>query len=557
MKKIVLFILSFFPVLGFSQKIINVNFADSTGIVKDLLGGNRYFNNTAVLLHNEGIDIIRSHDIHHALDYSDYSHFWNSDGAGNYTVNENFDPYNPDDYYWLKADSAMEVIVNNGFDVFFRIGVSFPNPNITPLPPYDPPVNSAGQPHNFTRFASLTKQIYRHYNEGWDNGHNYGIEYWELWNEPGGLFWHGSPQQFKEMYKAVADSMKSYAPDIKLGAPGAVPATTIGLNPDYREDFIAYCAQNNLPLDFYSWHIYGYKNPYGIKEFADTIRSLLDINGYTQAESIISEINNTLNGSLDTFAVSPYGAAYYLSTILTAQKTSVDKLYWYPSVIGIMTPNSGDTAVTRTYFAMTLFNELQKQSPVEVYNDGDETVEGHWDSYQRNFMVLSSKSHDNKIFSVLISNFSSDISDLEINMTGLPWTESDSVLITKKIIDQNYVCKTESHVVNGNSTMILSDNNRNPSYILFYTLKNVTYTGETDVIEGKLVINSPVKEYLYLKGTFDKVKKAEIYSVSGTKVYEGFFNNKIQVSALPAGIYVVVLKDKNNKRIYYSKFIKI
>lgn len=117
------------------------------------------------------------------------------------------------------------------------------------------------------------------------------------------------------MYHAVCDTLKTYAPDIKLGAPGAVPSTTIGVNHEYREDFIYYCAQNNLPIDFYSWHIYGAKNPYGIKSLADTIRNILDEKGFTETESIISEINSQLDSSLDTMGTSPYGAAYYLSQL--------------------------------------------------------------------------------------------------------------------------------------------------------------------------------------------------------------------------------------------------
>jgi hypothetical protein len=449
------------------------------------------------------------------------------------------------------------MVKNNHFDIFFRIGVSFPNPNIFPLPPYDPPVNSTGEPFVFSRFASLSKQTLRHYNEGWDNGRYYNIEYWELWNEPGGLFWHGTPLQFYKMYQAVADTLKNYAPEIKLGAPGAVPSTTIGVNTSYREGFINYCSQNNLPLDFYSWHIYNYKNPYGLKEFADTIRSILDDNGYLHAESFITEINSALNSSLDTLAKSPFGAAYYLSTILTAQIAPIDKLMWYPSCAGIINVATGDTMSTRTYFAMTCFHILQDETPVEVGNDGNEVVEGHWDSYQRNFMVLTSKSADNLKFSVLISNFSSDISDVVLNLNNLPWSNSDSVMITKKIIDKDNVFKIEQQTVNGSPVITLTDNNRPAPNIIFYQLEKATYTANTEISADKLIVNSPVKDFLRIKNIPAKANFVEIYSFAGKTILSKPVSNKIDVSNLPRGIYILTLKGKSGETISIIKFLKI
>ena len=536
-----------------AQKVITVDFENIKGTVKDLQAGNLYFEPTAGMLHNEGISAIRTHDMHHALDYEDYSTFWNFDG-NTYTINENFDPYNPDDYTWQKADSVLDLIKNYGFDIFFRIGVSYPNPNIYPLPPYDPPSNSENEPFNFSRFASLVKHIVKHYNEGWDNGRFYDIKYWELWNEPGGLFWNGSPMQFYQMYKAVADTVKNYAPEIYLGALGAVPATTIGIKPAYRENFIKFCSQNDLPLDFYSWHIYGYKNPYGIKEFADTIRRILDENGYQDAKSIISEINSTLDSSLDTLATSPYGAAYYLSTLLTAQEAPIDKLYWYPSCVGIKNGQTGDTMSSRTYYAFTCFNKLQKSTPVEVYNDGNIVVEGNWDSYEENFMVLSSKSTDSQKFSVLISNLSGDVSAIELHLQNLPWSPSDSVLITKHIIDSNFVYKTVFQYVSGNSSLTLVDNHCPRPGVLYYQLEKSTTTALIENKPAVFEVSSPVKGKIHYKNIPGNTCCMELYSLSGKLILR---NKRIVSLNIPGGLYFLVLKDGSGNVITTRKIIKL
>ena len=67
---------------------------------------------------------------------------------------------------------------------------------------------------------------------------------------------------------------------------------------------------------------------------------------------------------------------------------------------------TGNTILSRVYFGMTCFHNLQETTPVEVYNDGDIVVDGNWDQHETNFMVLTSKSENNQKFSILISNLS-------------------------------------------------------------------------------------------------------------------------------------------------------
>ncbi len=551
------FFLSLFLFLsesGYPQKVITVDFDAVKGPVKDLQGGNLLFEHTEKLLHKEGINMIRTHDMHHLLDYQDYSSFWNYEGNGKYTINPDFDPLSPSGYDWHKADSVLDFIVNRQFKLFYRIGVSYPNPRIPPLSPYDPPVNDTAEPLNFSRFASLTKHIVMHFNQGWDNGKYYGIRYWELWNEPGGLFWHGSAAQFRAMYKAVADTLKKAFPDIYLGSPGAVPSTSIGVNPQYRENFIAYCAKNNLPLDFYSWHLYGCKNPYGIKAIADTIRTLLDTNGYKKAENIISEINSNLDNTLDTLAVSPYGAAYYLSTLLTAQEAPVDKLFWYPSCVGVQNKRTGDTMVSRTYYALTFFHQLQQSTPVEVQNNGNEVVEGNWDTLERNFMVLTSKSEDGQKLSVLISNLYSDISAVEIYLENLPWSPVDSILVTQQIISKDFMHKTVTRYVKGSSELTLVENRCPDPGVLFYQLEKTSVTAIPRNVAGLFTVSLPVYRKVFYKNLPGQTRWMEVYSLSGKLLLR---KNRINALDLPHGTYLLVLRDRHNKMILSRKIVKV
>ena len=538
--------------ITYGQKNITVDFSTTIDTVKDLLGGNLLFDNTVSLLHNEGIKIIRSHDFHNKLDYSDYSTFWNMDSSGTYSLNMAFDPNNTADYLWNKADSVISFIKNNNFDIFFRIGVSYPNTN--PLPPYKPPCNSSSDTLNFSRFASLCTHVVKHYNDSWDNGFNTNTKYWEIWNEPGGLFWHGTVRQYYKMYQAVSDSVKNYAPNCKIGAPGAVPSTSIGVDSAYRENFISFCSQNNLPLDFYSWHLYGYKNPYGIKKIADTIRTILDNNGYTNAENIISEINSKLDSTLDTLAISPYGAAYYLSTILTAQKSCIDKLFWYPSCVGIRDMATGDIIYSRVYYGMTCFHDLQKYTPIEVANNGDIVVDGNWNNYETNFMVLSSKSEDNKRFSVLISNLSSNVDSVRLNLHGLPFTTSDTVKITKKIISDNYIFNTEETIVTGDSVLTINNINCPNPGVLFYQFEKGTISSTSEMEPNNMIsiYPNPASTFVQIESKKLKGKNIQILDVNAKTVKTIIASDEkqtININKLQKGIYFIKIGDTVQKFI--------
>lgn len=114
----------------------------------------------------------------------------------------------------------------------------------------------------------------------------YGLEevlywYFEVWNEPNlGGFWSGSKSEYFHLYKISVEAIKSVHKDLKVGGPA-----TSNFVPDDRfdsevedvskhkthsiedidqldwrgvwiEDFLDYCSDNGLPIDFISTHPY-------------------------------------------------------------------------------------------------------------------------------------------------------------------------------------------------------------------------------------------------------------------------------------------------------------
>ncbi len=173
MKKIyvLLLVIVLTSVSAIGQKNITIDFSVDIDTVKNILGGNRLWLNTVGLIQDEGIEQIRIHDYHDAGDYCFYSNFWNRDNNGDFTtINTNFDPNNPDDYDWTATDDIVDQIISNNFQVFFRMGVSYPNPSIPPMAPYGAPSNSQDDPLNFSRFPSLSEHTVMQNNQQWENG---------------------------------------------------------------------------------------------------------------------------------------------------------------------------------------------------------------------------------------------------------------------------------------------------------------------------------------------------------------------------------------------------
>lgn len=78
--------------------------------------------------------------------------------------------------------------------------------------------------------------------------------YFEVWNEPDlGFFWSGTQAQYFELYKASVEAVKGVDPALKVGGPATSKVQWIPA-------FLDYCAQNKLPVDFVSTHLYAGDN---------------------------------------------------------------------------------------------------------------------------------------------------------------------------------------------------------------------------------------------------------------------------------------------------------
>src|SRR5215469_5561356 len=106
-------------------------------------------------------------------------------------------------------------------------------------------------PRDYERWGDLVEAFTRHLVE------RYGIDevatwYFEVWNEPNIDFWVGDPKQptYFELYDHAALAIKKVSPRLRVGGPATAQAA-------WADAFINHCAENHVPVDFVSTHVYG------------------------------------------------------------------------------------------------------------------------------------------------------------------------------------------------------------------------------------------------------------------------------------------------------------
>ena len=74
--------------------------------------------------------------------------------------------------------------------------------------------------------------------------------YFEVWNEPDlGIFFAGSQKDYFELYRVTAQAVKEVDEKLKVGGPSTSACKWI-------DEFMHFCKENNVPLDFVSTHHY-------------------------------------------------------------------------------------------------------------------------------------------------------------------------------------------------------------------------------------------------------------------------------------------------------------
>lgn len=164
-------------------------------------------------------------------------------------------------YNWQYVDLLYDYMLSIGIRPFVEIGfmpdllasgrktIFWWKGNITP-------------PSSYEKWEDLIYELVLHFTQ------RYGLEevknwYFEVWNEPNlDGFWSGGREEYFRLYEVTAKAIKKVCADYRVGGPA-----TAGIG--WITDFIDFCHDKSVPVDFISTHSYGISvqlDEYGVEQ---------------------------------------------------------------------------------------------------------------------------------------------------------------------------------------------------------------------------------------------------------------------------------------------------
>ncbi len=290
------------------------------------------------------------------------------------------DEYDENSYDFAFTDLMITALIENGVQPFFRLGVTIENDaKIKAYRIYPPKDNK--------KWAVICEHIIRHYTEGWANGFNYDIKYWEIWNEPDNYeeieenqMWRGTKEQYYELYAVASKHLKECFPHLKIGGyascgfydlkktyiESAKSSPRFEYFIEFFEGFLEYIKERNCPLDFFSWHSYD-----GIENnivYANYARKRLDEYGFLDTETTCNEW--LISPSREMRGTYKH-ASLIAGMMLAWQNTALDSAMIYDARLGPSVYGPLFNCITNepypAYYSFVVFNKLYiLQNQVEV-----------------------------------------------------------------------------------------------------------------------------------------------------------------------------------------------
>ena len=365
------------------------------------------------------------------------------------------DENDPASYDFSFTDFVIANLMRAGCEPYFRLGVTIENAHHM-IKAY-----RIFPPKDFKKWARVCEHIVRHYNEGWANGFNFNITYWEIWNEPDDCYkpetsamWHGTPEEYFELYSITSKHLKEcFGDKIKVGGYGHCGLyewrKDTDLNGygeityiydfvmDFMHGFFKYQKETGAPIDFFSWHVYDNCHPSTkedfteIKNHADYIRRILDHYGYKNTEHHLNEWNLFTDMRHRDACQS---AAKTLGFMLMMQDTTTDIMCYYDAEVGASSYggifNPDNCYPYRNYYTFMMFNTLYK-----LKNQVSSTLEG-------NPHVFALAARDGKKAAIVLSNTCSVPVTVELDIKNFEWEDVEIL----RIDEENRYTLTGEHI---------------------------------------------------------------------------------------------------------------
>lgn len=296
-------------------------------------------------------------------------------------------------------------------------------------------------PKDYNKWSDLIKAVTTHFLE------RYGEEEvltwpFEVWNEPNLVnFWEGADkEEYFKLYQVTAEAVKSVNPKLQVGGPAIC-----GGSDEWITDFLNFCYENKVPVDFVSRHAYTSRQPhkktseYYYQELAEPqkmldefryVRGLIDQSPFPDLPFHITEYNTSyspINPIHDT-AVN----AAYLAKILSQGGDYVDSFsYWTFS--DVFEELDVPKAQFHGGFGLIGLNEIKKPTYhlFEFFNHlGEEIL------YRDDHQIVTKKANGG--YALIAWNLSMEENDKERIVDIHLSVESNTYFISSKSVSEKY-----------------------------------------------------------------------------------------------------------------------
>lgn len=259
------------------------------------------------LWHDAGVTVVRSFDWVSRLDTRDNPTSLFPDWSA--------DVDDPASYNFAATDQWVQSVHDIGAEVMFTVASSIPR---NKLPAEDVEL-----------YGRVVEHIVRHYSQGWADGPAKPIRIYEFGDQPdfGPLHFAGRPEEFYAMYRAFCEAVHRVDPTLTVGG----PATAFPLEADapYREGFLTFVRENELPLDFFSflWFTDGSRDPLDYRHVSGQLRAVLDSHGFADTDLTLCYWNYLAVPSSSAPAAEK--GAFQAATAVYLQDTVIDHAFFF------------------------------------------------------------------------------------------------------------------------------------------------------------------------------------------------------------------------------------
>ena len=433
---------------------INVDFANVVGAVKPMNainngpGGSRvrgYSNYDAMCAAK--FPFSRNHD-------ASFSNEWIVDV---HRIFRDFDAdeNDPANYLFRPTDNFVKSVIDTGCEVYYRLGAAIEHGyKYGTYPPKD-----------YLKWARICEHIIRHYTEGWADGFNYKITYWEIWNEPectnadgSNPCWQGTDEEFADFFITACRYLQSQFPHLKIGGPGIA---TFG-HVEWCEKFFDRLRASGVRPDFISYHRYN-KTVDNFVEYVNDANALMARYGFADVEKHLNEWNYVRGWQAENFIHTVdsikglKGASFTTGVMCALNNMDIDMLMYYdgrPSAFcGLWDTHT--VRLLKGYYPFMAFSKMRELGTA---------VTSKCDS---NLYALGATDGTNS--AVLLTNFDepdgSPDKEVKLTLSSVP-KKGDTLRVKYHILDEehNLECVKEERFTSADITLYLHV----PIYSVYY-----------------------------------------------------------------------------------------